>query len=228
MNRISFKEVPDCDKPYEKFLQFGPKSLSDAELLAIILRTGTKDCSVLDVAHHVLNKNKNSLLNLQKMSMQELMEIPGIGKVKAIQLKCVAQLCIRMSRTTYFSKEKLDSAKKIAEYYMEYLRHESCELTILLMLDMKCHMLGDEIISKGTVNASLVSPREIFLTALENKAVQIVILHNHPSGDPKPSREDFLVTKRLKSAGELVGIELVDHIIIGDNIYTSFKEEGLL
>ncbi len=228
MYHISFKEVPKDEKPYEKFMRYGAKSLSDAELLAIILRTGTKDYSVLDVAHHILNKNENSLLNLQKMSLKQLMEIPGIGKVKAIQLKCIAQLCVRMSRTSYYSKETLDSAKKIAEYYMEYLRHESCELTILLMLDTKCHMLGEEIISKGTVNASLVSPREIFLTALDYKAVQIVIIHNHPSGDPHPSREDLLVTKRLKSAGELIGIELVDHIIIGDNIYTSFKEEGLL
>ena len=228
MYHISFKEVPQDEKPYEKFMRYGAKSLSDAELLAIILRTGTKDYSVLDVAHHILNKNENSILNLQKMSLKQLMEIPGIGKVKAIQLKCIAQLCVRMSRTSYYSKETLDSAKKIAEYYMEYLRHESCELTILLMLDTKCHMLGEEIISKGTVNASLVSPREIFLTALDYKAVQIVIIHNHPSGDPHPSREDLLVTKRLKSAGELIGIELVDHIIIGDNIYTSFKEEGLL
>lgn len=228
MNHNSFKDVPDSDKPYEKFKQLGAESLSDAELLAIIIRTGTKAHDVLQVAHEILKVNHNSLLNLQKMSVEQLEAIPGIGKVKAVQLKCIAQLCIRMSRMNYLPKFKFDSAKKIAEYYMEYLRHESCEHTILLMLDTKCQMLGDEIISKGTVNATILSPREVFLTALNKNAVQIVLIHNHPSGDPKPSREDILITERLKQSGEMIGIELVDHIIIGDNIYTSFKEEGLL
>lgn len=228
MNHISFKELPETDKPYEKFLQFGPEYLSDAELLAIILRTGTKQNDVLSVAQTVLAENQHSLLNLQDMSLEQLKQIPGIGKVKAIQLKCIAQLCLRMSRASYGQREKFDSAKKIATYYMEVLRHEGCETCILLMLDTKCQKLGEEVISKGTVNTALISPREIFLTALNKKAVQIVLLHNHPSGDPTPSREDLLITERLQKSGELIGIQLVDHIIIGDNRYTSFKEEGLL
>ncbi len=228
MKYISFKELPVTDRPYEKFQQYGADTLTDAELLAIILRTGTKEHDVLEVATAVLNKNQHSLLNLRDMSMEDLKKIPGIGEIKAIQLKCIAQLCVRMSRTAYHPKEKFDTAKKVAEYYMEYLRHEECERTILLMLDTKCQKLGEEVISVGTVNASLLSPREIFLTALNKKAVQIILIHNHPSGDPTPSREDERITQRIKNSGELIGIELVDHIIIGDNIYTSFKEEGLL
>ena len=228
MNHISFKELPNKDKPYEKFLQYGPEHLTDAELLAIILRTGTKNSDVLEMSKEVLAHNQQSLLNLRDMSLEQLMKIPGIGKVKAVQLKCIAQLCVRFSRTNYLPKERFDCASKIADYYMESLRHEDCEKCILLMLDTKCQKLGEEIISKGTVNSSLISPREIFLTALNKKAVQIVLLHNHPSGDSTPSREDILITKRLEESSKIIGIELVDHIIIGDNKYTSFKEEGLL
>lgn len=228
MNHITFKEIPEKDKPYEKFLQHGPEYLSDAELLAIILRTGTKSNDVLEIANAVLAYNQQSLLNLREMSVEQLMKIPGIGKVKAIQLKCIAQLCARISRASYLPKEKFDCASKIADYYMEYLRHEECETCILLMLDTKCQKLGEEIISRGTVNSSLISPREVFLTALNKKAVQIVLLHNHPSGDSTPSRDDVLITKRLEESSKIIGIELVDHIIIGDNTYTSFKEEGLL
>lgn len=228
MNQLSFKEVPNKDKPYERFLAYGPDHLSDAELLAIILRSGTKEHDVLEVATRILAYNQHSLLNLREMSLEELQKIPGIGKVKAIQLKCVAQLCVRMSQMQYQYGVRFDNAKKIADYYMEFLRHEKTEQTILLMLDTKCHKLSDEVISKGTVNASLVSPREVFLTALQKKAVLIVLIHNHPSGDPTPSKDDLFLTSRLRQCGELMGIELVDHIIIGDNKYTSLKEEGLL
>lgn len=228
MKPITLKDFPKGEKPYEKFQVLGAESLSDAELLAVILRCGTKDSNVLDVAKKLLAHKERSLMNLWEMSMEEMMQIPGIGQIKATQLKCIAQLCVRMSQTAYMPKEKFDTASKIAGYYMEMLRHEKQEKMLLLMLDTKCQKLGEEVISKGTVNASLVSPREIFLTALNHKAVQIVLVHNHPSGDPCPSTEDIRITQRIKSGGDLMGIELVDHIIIGDTIYTSFREEGLL
>lgn len=228
MKHITFKNSPNGEKPYEKFLTYGAESLSDAELLAVVLRSGTKDCDVLNVARQILAYGQQSLMNLWEMSLNELMAIPGIGKVKAIQLKCIAQLCVRMSRMSYMPKEKFDNPDKIAGYYMELLRHEKQEKMYLLMMDTKCQKLGEEVVSMGTVNSSIASPREIFLTALNHKAVQIVLVHNHPSGDPTPSREDVQLTKRIKVCGELMGIELVDHIIIGDTIYTSFREEGLL
>lgn len=227
-HHLTVKELPESEKPYEKCLRYGAECLSDAELLAVIIRTGTAGSKSIEVAQEILNRKDRSILNLYLLSLQELKEIPGIGTVKAIQLKCLAEITKRMTRATRVREVSLSSASSVASYYMEELRHEDREKLVLCMFDSKCVLLRDEVVSIGTVNASLVSPREVFQRALMNQAVYIILLHNHPSGIPLPSAQDKLVTRRIQECGELLGIHLSDHIIIGDNQYFSFKEENLL
>ena len=178
------------------------------------------------MAHILAQKNK-SLLNLIDMNLEEMRKIPGIGQVKAVQLKCIAELAGRIAKTSRSKDVRLNEPASIAAYYMETLRHEPKERLMLAMFDAKSNLLGDEVISIGTATYSLVSPREIFLKALEYQAVHIVLLHNHPSGDPAPSEADIHVTLRVKECGDILGIVLADHIIIGDNRYISFRENGL-
>ena len=225
---FTVKELPESEKPYEKCLRFGAGHLSDAELLAVIIRTGTAGRQSIEVAQEILNYKEKSLLNLYRLSIKELKSIPGIGEVKAVQLKCLAEITRRLTKATRAREVSLNSAASVAAYYMEELRHENKEKLIVSMYDSQCVLLGAEVISVGTVNASLVSPREVFLSALAKQAVHIILLHNHPSGVPQPSVQDKLVTKRILEGGELIGIHLSDHIIIGDNQYFSFKEEHLL
>ena len=219
------------DMPYEKFIALGPEALSDAELIAIILRTGTRSFSALELAKRILRKTNGSdkgLNCLHHLSLQELKEIPGIGEVKAVKLKCMAEIAVRMSREKASGKLKFDSPRSVAEYYMEEMRHQEKEKILLLLLDNKLQFIEEYMISLGTVNSSLLSTRDVFIRALKVRASHIMLLHNHPSGDPKPSRQDILITRKIKEAGELMDIPLVDHIILGDGIYTSLKEEELL
>ncbi len=225
---ITMKEMPESEKPYEKCIRYGAQELSDAELLAVIIRTGTRQCTSLQTAQRLLCGGERNLLNLVTMSVEEMQNIPGIGQVKAIQMKCVAELAMRIARTSRAVRVSLNQPGSVAEYYMETLRHESKEKLLLAMFDAKCSLLGDAVISVGTVKHSLISPREIFLKALQYKAVHIVLLHNHPSGDPTPSEADKQVTRRIAACGEMMDIVLADHIIIGDNRYISFRERGLL
>lgn len=231
MNR-RMKELPKEQRPYEKCLANGATVLSDSELLAVILRCGTRDTSSLALAGEILTQMKNTpypgLLGLMHSSIQDLMGIKGIGKVKAVQLKCIGELSRRIALTAARPKICWDTPKTIAEYYMEKLRHEEQEQMYCMMLDTRTHLLGECIVSRGTVNSSLISPREIFLEALRYHAVGVVMIHNHPSGDPYPSRADYEITRRVCQAGEMLGISLMDHIVIGDQQYFSFAEEGLL
>ena len=157
-----------------------------------------------------------------------LMQIKGVGRVKAIQISCISELAKRLARTSAQDLLSFQNPDTIAKYYMEDLRHEKQEHMKLLMLNTKSKLIGETEISKGTVNASLITPRELFIEALQKNAVSIIIMHNHPSGDPTPSWEDQLTTRRIKEAGALIGIDLLDHIIIGNNCFISFRKEGLL
>ena len=213
---------------YEKFLEKGAVGLSDAELLAVILRSGSKEKSAVGLAQEILCREQKNLLNLHQLSMADMMEIPGIGQVKAIQLKCIAELGKRMAVTPYRRNLQVNDPGTIAGYYMEQMRHDTTEKLILAMFDAKNCFLGDEVLSVGTVNSSLVSPREIYLKSLQHQAVNIIILHNHPSGDSTPSEEDYRTTRRVAECGNMLGIYLADHIIIGDNNYTSLREKGIL
>ena len=226
------KHMIEEERPYEKCDRFGAGSLTDIELLAVMLRTGTKGESALDLARKLLypehgmpNKGET---HLQSWTKEELMKIHGIGKVKAIQILCLCELSKRLSRLSARSELDFSKPDTIAEYYMEDMRHRNQEHIKLLMLNGRSRLISESEISKGTINMSVISPREIFLEALQKGAVYIIVLHNHPSGDPTPSREDILITKRIREAGLILGIELLDHIIIGDNCYVSFAQEDLL
>ena len=225
------KELLKKELPYEKFLTFGPEALTETELIAIILRTGTRNCSALELAQKILMKasGKSKGLNgLHHLSLQELMEIPGIGEVKAVKIKCMAEMAIRMAKQKAADALKFDTPVTVADYYMEQMRHLEKEKIILLLLDNKLHLIEEYMISLGTVNASLLSTRDVFIQALRARAAKMILLHNHPSGDPHPSNEDITITQTMKKAGELMDIPLIDHIILGDGCFISLKKEELL
>lgn len=224
----AMKDLPESEKPYEKCLKLGPEYLSDAELIAVIIRTGSQKEQALELARNILKLSPGGILNLQYLTIEQLKKLHGIGTVKAVQLKCVAEISKRISMTRRQQGVILKNAYSIAAYYMEQLRHESKEHLVVSMYDSNSRLIADQTISIGTCTASLISAREVFLIALEKQAVFIVLLHNHPSGSPEPSEEDILVTKKIKESGKLLDIPLLDHIIIGDNQYFSFKEQGIL
>lgn len=226
---MTIKEKNLTLRPYERCLMNGPESLSDEELLAVIIRCGTKDEDSVTLARRILSVDQNmGLLNVFHCSVSELMKIKGIGKVKAIQIKCIGELSRRITKTSRLEQAIFNSAKVVAEYYMEELRHLHCEKVRVLYLDSSCRMLRDFEVSSGTVNASITSPREIFIEALKVEAVNFILVHNHPSGNPTPSEEDLRLTAVLKKIGEMIGISMIDHIIIGDNKYISLKEQGIM
>ena len=218
------------EQPYEKFKRFGAQSLTESELLAIIIRTGTKGMSALDIAQKVLasGKSENGLLDLHQLSLNELESINGIGEVKAIKIKAILELSKRISTSSAKKKLKLNTPSLVADYFMERMRHLQKEVVYLVMLDAKNQIINEKILSLGTITMSLVSPREVFLLALEYNAVSIILLHNHPSGDCNASREDIIITKRIAEIGKTLEIPLLDHIIIGDNKYTSLKENNTI
>lgn len=215
-----------ANKPYEKFKEFGAQALSNEELLAIILRTGTNNKPAIKVAEEILNTNDaydGKLMSLHHKSLKQLMDVEGIGEVKAIKLKCLTELSIRMAKERLENRNVFKEPSDIAMYYMETCRHLEVEQVYLLCLDNQLRLIKEYVLSTGTINASLISPREIFIKALEAKAVHILLVHNHPSGDPTPSRADIEISKKVMESGELLDIKLLDHIIIGDHTYVSLK-----
>ena len=228
--KFTMKQLPEDEKPYEKSLLLGVRALTDAELLAVILRTGSQGVSALDLAKSVLNAPaaQKGLLGLHQLTVNDLMKLHGIGKVKAIQIKCILELSRRIAKESSRAGLSFLHPSTIADYYMEDLRHSSQEQVVLMMLNAKCRLLGDKVISKGTATGSMISPREIFQEALHYQAVSIVLVHNHPSGDPSPSSDDRLLTRRVQNAGDMLGIPLLDHVILGDHSYISFKEQDLM
>lgn len=230
--KYTMKELPESERPYEKCLREGEAVLSDSELLSVILRCGTRGSSSLSLANEILNYMQQlsypGLLGLLHCSVSDLMNIHGIGKVKAIQLKCIGELSKRIATAEAKTQLCFHMPDTIAKYYMERLRHEEQELMICMMLDNQNHLLGEQLLSMGTVNATLITPREIFLQALKYHAVSLILVHNHPGGDPTPSRSDMDITDRICQSGEILGIHILDHIIIGDQSYVSFREQGLI
>lgn len=230
MNHTTMKELPLDAQPYERCLREGPEHLSDAQLLSIIIRTGSKEESSLELASKILALNypREGILGLLHLSLPQLMSVKGIGKVKGIQLLCIGELSRRIWKKKNLEQPlSFQNAKDVADYYQEDMRHKEQEQFRMMMFNTRQVMLGEVLLTQGTVNASFASPREIFLEALRNQAVSLILVHNHPSGDPEPSIEDIRLTKRIREAGELLDIRLLDHIIIGDNSYVSLKERGL-
>ena len=222
MQHTTVKELPESERPYERFLALGAEALSDAELLSIILKTGTKELTALDIARQLLSECHGNLLNLYEFSYEELMEHKGIGPVKAIQLKAVAELSKRIARTDNSDKLELNKPETVAGYYMETLRHQKREVVMAAFFDAKCHFLGDSVIAIGGSDSACVAVSALFQEALKRHAVQMIVLHNHPSGDPNPSTADIQLTERLAEGAKLLGLQLSDHIVIGDNRYYSF------
>ncbi len=223
------KEAEQGMLPYEKCLRFGVETLSDTELLAVIIRSGTRDSSCIKVAEDILRRSGSfGILGLKHLTYSDYRNIRGIGNVKAIMLQCVGELSARISRASAAERVRFKSSAEAAAYCMEFMRHYENERFLVLFLNNKCELIHERIISIGTVNFTCISPREVFRYALSYGAVNIIIVHNHPSGDPQPSREDIETTRRLIEAGEIIGISIVDHIIIGDNRYTSFMDNNIL
>jgi len=224
MNTMTMKQIPEDERPYEKCLTMGPGSLSDAELLSVLLRSGSRGENVHSLARRLLDVNAPAgLTGLYHMSLRDMMQLRGIGRVKAVQLQCVGELSRRMAREEARSSLSFSDPSSVAEYYMEAYRHADEEHVLVVMLDSRGHLIAEEEISKGTVRAAAVSPREIFICALKHRAVSVILLHNHPSGDPSPSDEDVELTRAAASAGSMLGIRLLDHIIIGDQCSFSFR-----
>jgi len=223
---VPLTDIPEEERPYEKCLRNGPCSLTDAELIAVLLRSGSRGENVLFLARRIcsISPTYPGLLGLYHTNLQELARIRGIGPVKAVQLLCTAELSKRFTRARLSRDLNFNDPASIADYYMEDLRHEDREELHLLMLDGRNHLISEQKISLGTVNMAPASPREIYLKALSSSAVSIILLHNHPSGDPAPSEDDIGITIRILQAGELIGIPLLDHIIIGDSCYISLRE----
>jgi len=228
METTRIEDLPEDVRPFEKYHRYGMNALSDAELLALILRTGTRQINCMELCRRVLEEGGGSLAGLYGKTEKELQQISGIGPVKAVEIICVCELARRIARTRRSYDEPLDTAAKISEKYMEEMRHFKEEHVILLLLDIKCRLIKELTISIGTINQSLLRPREIFIQALKYEAVNLVLLHNHPSGDPTPSKADIFITDKIIEVSEFVGIPLVDHIIIGDCCYISFREKGLV
>ena len=228
MNKI--KDMPRSERPYEKCFENGPETLSDCELLSVILRTGVKGSSAYDLAKEIITQQGDgtNLLKIMHTTKEELLHIKGVGMVKAVQILCIGELAKRIASMPFVDNVKYDSPKKIAGYYMERLRHLEQETLHVMFLDTKCKLIKSKEITKGTIDRSMISQREIFVEALKCNAVNIVLVHNHPSGDPAPSLEDIRMTKRIGRAGELLGIQLLDHVIIGDRCYSSLRERGIL
>ena len=222
---MKIKDLPKSDRPREKLIAKGAENLKDSELLAILLRTGTKGKNVIEIASQILAKySKKRLL---QMTYEDLSKISGIDFGKATTLLAAFELSKRALEVNDTNLPVINSAKD-AVAQLSDMRDLKKEHFVVLYLNAKNQLVHKETISMGTLNANLVHPREVFEPALKHSAAQIIATHNHPSGDPKPSEDDIEITKRLTEAGKMMGIEVMDHVIVSKNSYFSFKEEKIL
>lgn len=226
-HNLTLRDVPSEERPRERMLQFGAQALSNAELLAILLRTGTISESAVRLAQRVLIES-GGIRHLVDMSTDQWMTIKGIGSAKALQVQAGIELGRRLAKSTVNEVVTIRSPEDAAKYMMEDMRYLQKEHFVCLFLNTKNHVIAQETLSMGSLNASIVHPREVFRAAIKRSSASIICLHNHPSGDPTPSPEDIHMTKRLVDAGEIVGIDVLDHVVIGDRKYVSLKEQGLM
>ncbi|MDK9876437.1 MAG: DNA repair protein RadC [Staphylococcus equorum] len=222
---MRINELADNQKPRERLLSYGASHLSHAELLAILINTGRKGSSNLDIANELL-KTVDNLKELKRLSISDLNKIKGVGLYKALILKAAFELGERMHSGSVDDKIQISSPKDVADFMMGKMEHLTQEKFIALFLNSKNVIIKQKTIFIGTLNSSIVHPREIFSEAVKCASNAIIVLHNHPSGDVTPSTEDIKTTERLKKCGQVLGIDLLDHIIIGDHTYLSMVEEG--
>ena len=223
----SIKQWPENERPRERLLQYGAESLSDAQLLAIVLRTGGGQKSALDLALEILNVF-GGLKQIEEATMGELSGIKGLGIAKIAQVKAACELGRRLSRETIDKGPAFSSGQEVYHYYAD--RFDRCrkEEFHCAILDAKNRMVRNYRVSVGTLTQSLIHPREAFREAIRESAASVIFIHNHPSGDPTPSREDIVITEKLVNAGDLIGIKVLDHVIIGNRHYVSMMEHGYI
>lgn len=227
LKRVMIRDVPEEERPRERMIRLGADVLSNAELIAILLRTGTSSESVVELGTRVLSQT-GGLRGLVGITFNELTQFRGIGPAKAVQLLAGIELGRRISQMVPEERIAIRSPGDAARFVMEEMRHLTQEHFVCLFLNTKNRVIDKECIFIGSLNTSVVHPREVFREAIRRSAAGVICIHNHPSGDPSPSREDLDVTARLVEAGRIVGIELVDHLIIGDGCYISLKEKGVI
>lgn len=224
---IMIRDLPLEERPREKLKTLGAGALSNAELLAILLRVGGRNESAVQVATRILARG-GGLRKLPELSLEELQENKGIGPDKAVMIKAALELGSRLATTPREELGSITNPRQAADLFMEELRYRKKEYFKILLLNTKNHIISREEISVGSLSASIVHPREIFNSPMRKSAASVILFHNHPSGDPSPSQEDLEVTRRLVDAGNILGISVRDHIIIGDGCFFSFREKGLL
>lgn len=229
--KLKIKELPLSERPYEKLELNGSEALSDSELLAIILGNGTRTESAIDLARKVINGSEtgNGIVGLYNVSIEELTTIKGIGRVKAIRLKAIAELTKRISSKNNIDKRcYIKEPEDVIGFFMEEMRRYEKEVFRIVLLNTKNAVIRTHDVSIGTANASLVNPSIAFREAVRTACTSVIFIHNHPSGDPTPSRNDILTTEILVKSGKLLGINVLDHIIIGDGKFVSLKNKGLM
>jgi len=226
--RLTVKELPLDDRPREKLLMRGAQNLSDAELVAILLRTGKTGKSVLEIARELIQSEGN-LAMLATKTVDSLQKVSGIGKDKAATLAAAFELSRRiLSQSKWFSNQKVTSPQEIADIFIPLLRDDSKERFIVVCLNSSNKIIKHETISIGNLNSSVVHPREIFKVAIDCSSASIILIHNHPSGNPEPSNEDISITKKIVESGKILDIPVFDHLIIAGETYTSFVEKRLI
>ncbi len=225
MSQYSIQHLPEEERPRERLMRSGAESLSTSELIAIILGSGTKAKPILQLAHEIVARF-GGLRQLAEATLSELLEIKGIGIAKAIQLQAAFNLGMRASKQVVTPKYRIEHP--LHAYYLlkEELEHEKRELFVVILQDIKGYVICHEIVSIGNLSQTLVHPREVFYPAIRHKAASLIVAHNHPSGDPTPSSQDFTLTKTLVEASLLMSIPLHDHLIIGQQRYISLRQEG--
>ncbi len=229
-NYILMKDLPLEERPRERLHRYGAQVLSDAEILAVLIRTGTRAESALVLAQRILKGDggKSGLAYVVDSSMEELSKIKGIGPAKAAQIKAAVELGRRISAYNRGQQVTITSPLDVKDLLMEEMRFLEKEHFKTILLNIKNHVISIEEISIGSLNSSIVHPREVFKPAIRRSSASVILVHNHPSGDPTPSREDVEVTARLVESGKILGINVLDHIVIGNNSILSLKEKGLM
>ncbi len=227
-NYNTMKDLPTSERPYEKIEKYGVACLSDAELVAVLIKNGTRKKNSVELAREILNHHPvhKGLIGLHYLSGQELKHIDGIGRVKAAQLLCAAEISNRMTKQRIPEREPFNSPETVAGFFMEEMRTKTTESTVAAFLDNRCRLIRYEVLFVGSISSCVANPREILKKALQYDASCFILIHNHPSGDCTPSQADLSLTERVKEAGELIGIQLLDHIILGDCQYVSLRERG--
>ena len=225
---VKIKDIPELERPRERLMNIGVDNLSNSELLAILLKTGTKDMSVKELSNYIL-KEIDNFLDLRNITLEKLKSIKGIGDAKACELLAAIELGKRLNaKYDNLKKIKILNANNIFEYYRNIFIDKKQEYFYAIYLDTKNNIIKDKLLFIGTINQSLVHPREIFKEAYLLSASSIILIHNHPTGNVSPSKNDINLTKNIINVGNLLGIKVLDHIIIGDNNYYSFIENGVL